>query len=126
MRRALTAGCLLLTVTGCSGLAPQQVGQVLGTVAGSVLAPGLGAPIGGLVGLLTGMVVQKKVDAVTEQRERVELGEQLAAPPPGAAPEAHVPPLAGAAGGGATRVWVDEAWRNGRVIAGSFEQRYIP
>jgi len=105
---------------------PQQLGQVMGTVAGSVIAPGIGAPIGGLVGLLTGMVVQKEVDQVTEQRERVELGDQLATPPPGAAPEAHVPSLTGAAGGGATRVWVDETWRDGRLVAGSFEERYIP
>ena len=121
--RVLTAGCLLLTVTGCSGLAPQQVGQVLGTVAGSVLAPGLGAPIGGLVGLLTGMVVQKKVDVVTEQRERVELGEQLKTRAPGSLSNAEGQAMLS---GLPTRVWVDEAWRDGRVIAGSFEQRYIP
>ena len=107
-------------------MAPQQLGQVVGTVAGSVIAPGIGAPIGGLIGLLTGMAVQKKADQVTEQHERVELGRQLAAPPPGAAPGAHIPPLAGAAGGGVTRVWVDETWRDGRVIAGSFQERHIP
>src|SRR3989338_8029406 len=82
-RRVWLAGCLVLAATGCSGLAPQQFGQVLGTVAGSVLAPGIGAPLGGLVGLLTGIVVQKKVDQVTEQHERVELGEQLKTRTPG-------------------------------------------
>ena len=116
--RVLAAGCLLLTVTGCSGLAPQQFGQVLGTVAGSVLAPGIGAPIGGLVGLLTGMVVQKKVDVVTEQRERVELGEQLKTRAPGSLSNAEGQAMLS---GLPTRVWVDEAWRDGRVIAGSFE-----
>ena len=121
-RRALTTGCLLLTVTGCSGLAPQQLGQVLGTVAGSVVAPGIGAPIGGLIGLLSGMVVQKKVDQVTETRERVELGDQLKSRPGGApADDGQV-----AFSGTPTRVWVDEVWRDGRVIAGSFKERYIP
>ena len=76
-RRTLTAGCVLLAVAGCAGMGPQQLGQVVGTVAGNVIAPGIGAPIGGLFGLLTGMVVQKKVDQVTETRERVELGDQL-------------------------------------------------
>ena len=94
----------------------------MGTVAGSVIAPGIGAPIGGLLGLLTGMVVQKKVDQVTEQRERIELGRQL-----GTSGD-----YSGAAQGQAatigtpTRVWVDETWRDGRVIAGSFQERYIP
>ena len=103
-------------------MAPQQLGQVVGTVAGNVIAPGIGAPIGGLFGLLTGMVVQKKVDQVTEQRERVELGEQLKSRPGGA------PAGDGQAAfsGTPTRVWVDETWRDGRVMAGSFEERYIP
>ena len=120
--RALAAGCFLLAATGCAGLAPQQFGQVVGTVAGSVIAPGIGAPIGGLIGLLAGMVAQKKVDQVTETRERVELGEQLKTRPVGS-PSA----MEGAALSGLpTRVWVDETWRDGRVVAGSFEERYIP
>ena len=120
--RVLAAGCLLLAAAGCSGLAPQQLGQLVGTVAGNVIAPGIGAPIGGLVGLLTGMVVQKKVDDVTEQRERVELGDQLKTRSAGGPSTAAGQALSGVP----TRVWVDEAWRDGRVIAGSFEQRYIP
>lgn len=120
-QRVLAAGCLVL-VAGCAAMPPQQLGQVMGTVAGSVIAPGIGAPIGGLVGLLTGMVVQKKVDQVTEQRERVELGEQLKTRPLGS-PDGVV---SQAFSGLPTRVWVDEIWRGGRVIAGSFEERYIP
>jgi len=104
-------------------MAPQQLGQVVGTVAGSVIAPGIGAPIGGLLGLLTGMVVQKKVDQVTETRERVELGKQLKTRPAGT-PSAVDGQAAFS--GLPTRVWVDETWRDGRVVAGSFEERYIP
>ena len=121
-QRALAVGCLLVVATGCAGMGPQQLGQVVGTVAGNVIAPGIGAPIGGLFGLLTGMVVQKKVDQVTETRERVELGDQLKKSPGSlAAAQAQA-----AFGGPATRVWVDETWRDGRLIAGSFEERYIP
>ena len=115
-QRALAVGCLLVVATGCAGMGPQQLGQMVGTVAGNVIAPGIGAPIGGLFGLLTGMVVQKKVDVVTEQRERVELGEQLKTQSAGGSSAAAGQAL----GGVPTRVWVDEAWRNGRVIAGSF------
>ena len=121
--RPLVVGCALVVATGCAAMAPQQLGQVVGTVAGSVIAPGIGAPIGGLLGLLTGMVVQKKVDQVTEQHERVELGRELGTGPGGRS--------AGADGssvpaGTLTRVWVDETWHDGRVIAGSFQERYIP
>ena len=121
-RRALLAGTLWMTVAGCAGMAPQQLGQVVGTVAGSVIAPGIGAPIGGLIGLLTGMVVQKKADQVTESRERVELGRQLGTSgdyPGGAGGQT-------ALAGTLTRVWVDETWHDGRVIAGSFQERHIP
>ena len=123
LRRALLAGSLGIAVAGCAGVAPQQVGQVVGTVAGSVIAPGIGAPIGGLLGLLTGMVVQKKVDQATEQHERVELGRQLAAAPGDRSVGADGQT---ALAGTLTRVWVDETWRDGRVIAGSFQERYIP
>ena len=120
--RLVAAGCSLLVATGCAAIAPQQLGQVVGTVAGSVVAPGIGAPIGGLIGLLAGMVAQKKVDQVTETRERVELGEQLKT-----RPVERSSAMEGAAlSGTPTRVWVDETWRDGRVVAGSFEERYLP
>ena len=104
-------------------MAPQQLGQVVGTVAGNVIAPGIGAPIGGLVGLLTGMVMQKKVVDEKEQRERVELGEQLHTRSPDSLSSAEGQAMLS---GLPTRVWVDEAWRDGRVIAGAFAERYIP
>ena len=121
--RLVAVGCSWLIATGCAAMAPQQLGQVVGTVAGSVLAPGIGAPIGGLIGLLTGMVVQKRVDEVTETRERVELGEQLKTGPAGSPSAVEGQALLS---GLPTRVWVDETWRDGRVIAGSFQERYIP
>jgi len=122
-RRALLAGSLGVAVAGCAAMAPQQLGQVIGTVAGSVVVPGIGAPIGGLIGLLAGMVVQKKVDQVTEQHERVELGRELATAPGNgpAGADGQTPPV-----GTLTRVWVDETWHDGRVIAGSFQERYTP
>jgi len=118
--RRLAAGCVLFAA-GCAAMPPQQLGQVVGTVAGSVIAPGIGAPIGGLVGLLSGMMVQKQVDQVTEKRERVELGQQLTT-----RPSEHPSEASAAFNGTPTRVWVDETWRDGRVVAGSFEERYIP
>ena len=118
LRRALLAGSLWIAVAGCAGVAPQQLGQVVGTVAGSAVVPGIGAPIGGLIGLLAGMVVQKRVDQATEQHERVELGRQL-----GTSAGANGQPVPA---GTLTRVWVDEIWHDGRVIAGSFQERYIP
>ena len=123
-RRALVLVAVLLLAPGCAALAPQQVGQMVGTVAGSAIVPGLGAPIGGLLGLLAGMVVQKRVDQVTEQHERIELGQQLnrIGPSEGApTAERDAPPF-----GTPTRVWVDETWREGRLVAGSFEERYLP
>ena len=121
--RLLAAGCSLLVATGCAALAPQQLGQVVGTVAGSVIAPGIGAPLGGLIGLLAGMVAQKKVDQVTEKRERVELGQQLKTQPAGRSGTVEEQAMLS---GLPTRVWVDETWRDGRIIAGSFQERYIP
>ena len=111
----------MLAVAGCAGVAPQQVGQMVGSVAGAVIAPGIGAPVGGLIGLLAGTVVQKRVDQVTEQHERVDLGRQLKTASASGAGNGDAPPV-----GTPTRVWVDETFRNGRLVAGTFEQRYIP
>jgi hypothetical protein len=109
----------LLSV-GCAGLPPAQIGQAAGTIAGMAIVPGVGAPVGALVGVLAGMLVQREMDQVVEQRERRELGEQLAAgPQPAAAPPASQP-------GEPMRVWVDETVQNGRVVAGHFDVRYLP
>lgn len=118
-RASLLFGCVLLT--GCAGIAPQQVGQVVGTIAGAAVAPGIGAPIGNLAGLLAGMVVQGQVDQVTEKHERVELKRQLGNPRPAGAAETGLAPQ-----GQPTRVWVDERTQEGRLVAGHFEQRYLP
>jgi len=119
--RIVVIGCCVLLSTGCAGVAPQQVGQVVGSIAGAVIAPGIGAPIGGLVGLLAGTVVQKRVDQVTEQHERDELGRQLKTASASSAGNGEAPPV-----GTPTRVWVDETFRDGRLVAGTFEERYIP
>lgn len=107
-------------LAGCAGIPPAQVGQTAGTIAGSAIAPGIGAPLGALVGLLAGMVVQQHTDKVTERRERKDLGDQLGRPGiAGADPEA-VP------AGEPVRVWVDETLKDGRLMAGHFEVRYLP
>lgn len=117
--RLVCAAAVLLS--GCATVPPQQVGQMVGTLAGSVIVPGVGAPLGSLVGLLTGMVLQQQVDKVTEKKERVTLGQELHQTHDGAAAMAGMDqPL-----GVPTRVWVDETVRAGRVIAGSFQERYI-
>lgn len=121
----ILVGTLGLALTGgCAGIPPAQVGQAAGTIAGAAIAPGIGAPLGALVGMLAGMVVQGEADKVTEKRERRELGDQLAV---GAqASEAASPTPGGAPQGEPTRVWVDETVRDGRLVAGRFETRYIP
>ena len=115
---------LLLTLSltsGCSGLAPAQLGQTAGTIIGSAIIPGIGAPLGALVGLLAGMVVQSEVDKVTEKKERKTLGDQLAQGTPSSRLEAAEPPA-----GVPTRVWVDETTREGRLVAGHFDVRHVP
>ena len=120
-RRSLVVA-LTLTLTGCAAISPAQVGQTAGTIAGAVIAPGIGAPLGAMVGMLAGMVLQGQVDQVTATRERQELGNQLAR---GAAPAAGGT-AAGPPGGTPSRVWVDETFHDGRLIAGHFDTRVIP
>ena len=121
MRQTILVGIFsLLVANGCAGVSPAQAGQTAGTIAGAAIAPGVGAPLGALVGLLAGMVFQRKIDQVTETRERKELGEQLTAGRP-LTSDAGVSPQ-----GEPTRVWVDERIQNGRLIAGHFDTRSIP
>ena len=103
---------------GCAGVSPGQVAQTAGTIAGSVIAPGIGAPIGSLVGLIAGLVLQDHMDKVNEKKERVVLNDQL-----GGQGSADSAP---GAQGEATRVWVDETMRDGRLMAGHFEVRTLP
>ena len=109
-------------VSGCSGMSATQVGQAAGTIAGSAIAPGPGSTLGALVGTLAGMIIDRQVDKVREQKERVELGQQLGVSTPHATPA--VPD--GALIGQPTRVWVDERLENGRLVAGRFEVQRIP
>jgi outer membrane lipoprotein SlyB len=96
------------------------VGQTTGTIAGAAIVPGIGAPLGALVGTLAGLLVEHQVDKVREQKEQVELTQQLSASS-----------SSQAAGDGerlrgqAARVWVDEQVHEGRLIAGHFEVRTI-
>ncbi len=121
-QRLLIAGLLVSLCSGCSGVSAAQIAQTVGAITGSIIAPGVGAPLGALVGTLAGLVVQGKVDQATAKRERVELGDQLAADgPPAPVPEPVIPPH-----GEPTRVWVDEMLYSGRLIAGHFDVRRIP
>ena len=120
-RRILVGALVAVSLGGCAGISPSQLGQTVGTIAGSAIVPGVGAPLGALVGLLAGLLVQGKVDQVTETRERKELGDQLAVNTGSAPSDAITPPL-----GEPVRVWVDETVRDGRLFAGHFDTRYIP
>lgn len=113
------AAVLLVCGSGCSGVAPAQIGQTAGTILGAAVAPGIGPPVGALIGLLAGMVVQGEVDKVTEQRERKDLGDQMAQPAASASSALQ-------AQGIPTRVWVDETLQQGRLVSGHFELRSIP
>ena len=109
-------------LAGCSGVSPTQVGQAAGGIAGGLLVPGIGTQIGALVGTLAGLVVEGQVDKSREQKERVELGRQLTTGPTLPATLLSTLPLAGPL----TRVWVDEQFHNGRLLAGHFDARAIP
>ena len=119
MQRGVLVGFIgLLVCVGCSGVSPTQVGQTAGGIAGSIIAPGVGAPLGALVGTLAGLVVEEHLDKVREKQERVDLSHELSTSPQ--APEAEQPP------GEPTRVWVDEQFERGRLLAGHFELQNVP
>ena len=121
MRRGVLVGVAALWLTtGCAAVPPAQVGQTAGTIAGAAIAPGIGAPVGALIGMVAGMLVQGHVDKATETRERRELGDQLRTTPADAGAEDS------SLQGTPVRVWVDEAVRQGRLVAGHFDVRYLP
>jgi len=108
-------------LSGCAAISPTQVGQTTGTLAGAAIVPGIGAPLGALVGMLAGLLVEQQVDKVREQKERVELAKELNSP--------RTAPSSDESGmrlGQPTRVWVDEQWKDGRIIVGHFEVRTFP
>ncbi|MBI3324908.1 MAG: hypothetical protein HYZ92_06470 [Candidatus Omnitrophica bacterium] len=124
MKRAwivVMAGALAVGVAGCSAMSPTQIGQTTGSIAGGAIVPGIGVPLGALVGTLAGLVVERQMDKGREQKERVELTDQLKTAPQIQALDTTQPPS-----GPATRVWVDEAVQQGRLIAGHFDSRVIP
>ncbi len=116
----LSAG--MLALTGCSAMSPTQIGHAIGGIAGGLIAPGIGAPLGALVGTLGGLLVEGQVDKAREQRERGELGQQLGTAPIAPSTASGISPITGTP----TRVWVDEQFRDGRLIGGHFEMRPIP
>ena len=121
MRESVIASLAALVMgAGGSGGSPTQVGQTAGGIAGSFLAPGIGSTVGALVGTLAGMVVEEQVDKAREQKERVDLGHELATSPMSTAAAAG-----GLLMGQPTRVWVDEQVQNGRLIVGHFEVRPV-
>lgn len=120
MQRSILIGLMMLaTVVGCAGMSPAQVGQTAGTIAGAAVVPGVGAPVGAVVGLLAGLLVQGEMDKGTEKRERKELSQELTTDVPASAEPASVQ-------GEPARVWVDETLRDGRLIPGHFDVRFLP
>ena len=111
----------LAGLSGCASFSPVQLGQTAGTIAGAAAIPGIGAPVGAIMGSLLGSIFQKKMDQVTEQRERVELADQLERGSDKSASEAR----AALPRGEPVRVWVDEAVQDGQLMAGHFETRYL-
>lgn len=102
-------------------MSPTQIGQATGSIAGGAIAPGVGVPLGALVGTLAGMVIESHLDKVREDKERVELSQQLQEPRDRRAAPAATPAQIGTP----SRVWVDEQWAQGRLVAGHFEARVI-
>ena len=122
--RVAHAAALLLVLTGCSSISPVQLGQTVGSIAGSAVAPGVGMPLGALVGSLAGMVFESRMDKAREHREHAELSERLGTPP--AARSAAASAVQPTAAGTPTRVWVDERYEQGKLIAGRFEWQPVP
>ena len=99
LRYGVASALSLLLCGGCAAMSAVQICQTLG-------------------GLLV-VALQHQMDQVTESRERKELSEQLGAGSSGSPQhQALIPPT-----GTPTRVWVDEATQDGRVLAGHFETR---
>ena len=117
--------CILLLslagVGGCASFSPVQLGQTAGTIAGAAAIPGIGAPVGAIMGSLLGSIFQKKMDQVTEQRERIELADQLEGGSGRSVSEART----ALPRGEPVRVWVDEVIEEGQLMAGHFETRYL-
>ena len=127
-RRLATVLLAVCCLSGCATSAT-QIGQTAGGLLGSVLVPGVGTGLGSLVGTVAGLVVDGQLDKVREKKERVELSQQLQQRPAAAAiPRRNelVGSPAGEPAGEPARVWVDEAMKNGSVMAGHFEERVIP
>ena len=114
----LLAACC---VTGCAASAT-QVGQTAGGILGGLLVPGIGTGLGALVGTVAGLALDSEIDKANEKKERVSLSSQLQAK---TGADAAVPQRDEPVGQPA-RVWVDEAVRDGTVMAGHFEERVIP
>ena len=119
--RTFLAFLVGVIASGCSGMSATQVGQTAGSIAGGAIVPGIGAPVGTLIGTLAGLVIDSQLDKAREQKERVSLGDQLARHRLARAGSAEDRPL-----GDPTRVWVDEQFDHGRLLAGHFELRAIP
>ena len=117
--RILMPVLVLAGLTGCAGVSPIQLGQTAGAIAGTAIVPGIGTSLGALLGTLAGLVVERQVDQVREQQERVDLGNQLSRP------SLAQPAAGGVPVGQPTRVWVDERLVNGRLTGGHFETRFI-
>jgi len=118
--RAAAAACCLAGASGCATLHPAHLGQVLGTIVGGAAVPGIGAPVGGALGMVAGMLLQQEINEVTSKQERIELTKQIRAPSDPATAGLALTPTE------PVRVWVDESWADGRLIAGHFEERYLP
>ena len=121
MHRTAPVLITLCLATGCASVPPSQVANAAGTVAAMAVAVTPAAPAAPLVQLLGhfgSMLIQRKEDQVTETRERRELAEQMA----GSGSILQGDPLAGEP----VRVWVDETLKDGRILPGRFEVRYVP
>ena len=121
MKRQFVAGFVAVCcLSGCA-TSPTQIGQTAGGLLGSLLIPGVGTGLGALVGTVAGLAVENELDKSHQQKERAELSQQLQQRPAAASIPQREEPV-----GQPARVWVDEAMKNGSVMAGHFEERVIP
>lgn len=110
---------LILALTGCASVRPQELGHLVGTMAGGLLGGPPGAALGSLLGVALGGAVDRQIDQQQQKKERQVLAERMKQPST-VQPGTHA---AIASPGELERVWVDEQVVNGRLVPGHFEVR---
>lgn len=131
MRRRVPLLAAMCFLGGCATADYPAVVSMAGTAVDIVTLPVTGFPIGSVVGTLAGITLQKKQDEIEkeieENRERSDLKEIAQLPNTQTTASTPSPSLASSSTEmSLRRVWIDESTQDGTVVAGHYEQKYVP